>query len=158
MAPLKGELSAKLTEGFRAECANSTFGGVFCAEKTKPLSLGCAEPAPLSGEPSTQLLRAALSSNAPLPPLRGPPSPLGKVGDALSLRPAHVITSASDCQLKIFCGLQFGIQKSTPVSRGAISQFLAAKAADLAKNLPDRAEIKTHSSSLLVEIVSREDS
>ena len=71
MAPLKGELSAKLTEGFRAECANSAYGRGFSFRKAKPLSLGCAEPAPLSGEPSTQLPRAALSSNAPLPPLRG---------------------------------------------------------------------------------------
>ena len=89
MAPLKGieivaacgvqalnaqlELSAKLTEGFRAECANSAYGRGFSFRKAKPLSLGCAEPAPLSGEPSTQLPRAALSSNAPLPPLRGGP-------------------------------------------------------------------------------------
>ena len=89
LAPLKGieivaacgvqalnaqlELSAKLTEGFRAECANSACGRGFSCRKAKPLSLGYAEPAPLSGEPSTQLLRTTLSSNAPLPPLRRSP-------------------------------------------------------------------------------------
>ncbi len=54
------------------------------------------------------------------------------------------------CQPNIFNGLQSKRQKNAPEIRGAKGQFLAAKAADLAKNLPDRAEIKTHPSSLLV--------
>uniref|UniRef100_UPI004029A7D0 hypothetical protein n=1 Tax=Faecousia sp. TaxID=2952921 RepID=UPI004029A7D0 len=54
------------------------------------------------------------------------------------------------CQPNIFSGLQSNPQKSAPEIRGAKGQFLAAKAADLAKNLPDRAEMKTHPSSLLV--------
>ena len=59
MAPLKGELSAKLTEGFRLGLRHSRAKGekrTFCLRqrlfvpKSQPLSLGFAEPAPLSGE------------------------------------------------------------------------------------------------------------
>ena len=59
MAPLKGELSAKLTDGFRLGFQHSLAKKrkrVFClwkrlfVPKSQPLSLGFAEPAPLSGE------------------------------------------------------------------------------------------------------------
>ena len=68
MAPLKGELSAQLTEGFRLGLRPSLAAGelmnflrkrakiplsvaAFRHEKPEPLSLGYAGPAPLSGEP-----------------------------------------------------------------------------------------------------------
>ena len=64
--------------------------------------------------------------------------------------PDYVTMAFFVCQPNIFSGLQSKPQKSAPEIRGAKGQFLAAKAADLAKNLPDRAEMKTHPSSLLV--------
>ena len=70
---------------------------------------------------------------------------------------SHVTTAFFVCQPNIFDGLQSEQTKTAPDIRGGKSYFLAAEAADLAKNLPDGAEIEPHHTSLPVEILSRED-
>ena len=67
LAPLKGELSAKLTEGFHAEGTDSAYGRGFSCRKANPSASAAPSQLPFQG------------SQAPITPLfhrcGGPPSP-----------------------------------------------------------------------------------
>ena len=91
LAPLKGieivaacgvqalnaqlELSAKLTEGFHAEGTDSAYGRGFSCRKANPSASAAPSQLPFQG---SQGFPTALAHNAPLPPLRRFPFPVGE--------------------------------------------------------------------------------